>query len=269
MVSYRGDSVAVYDAAVQRMSLFDHQGRFGRSFEVSGEPLARRAYLEAGTSEGDFVLVVLGFVQAVPAVGNVVVRDSVVVLRLNADGSSRWTSSRLEDGILDVRIVSTGNAVGSGSRGSNSQSVGVTGSIGTSYPVSRYGSVVSTRGMVHHYVDRTNELQSFDRDGRLVRVVRLPAVPVPSMPPPPALAIPKQSLTMVADELDRIWLEVPRAGWEPRRDWWVVSPEGSVVARASTPTRTEPMWIGASRVLLRVIDSDGVETLRACALADR
>jgi hypothetical protein len=269
MVSYRGDSVAVYDAALQRISLFDRQGQFGRSFQISGEPLARRAYLEAGTSEGDFVLVVLGFVQVVPAVGNFLARDSVVVLRLNADGSARWTSPRLEDGILDVRIVSAGNAIGSGSRGANSQSVAVTGSTGTSYPVSRYGSVVSTRGLVHHYVDRTNELHSFDRNGRLVRVVRLPAMPVPSMPPPAALTIPKQSLTMVADDLDRIWLEVPRAGWERRRDWWVVSPEGSVVARSSTPERTEPIRIGVSRVLLRALDSLGVETLRACALAAR
>jgi hypothetical protein len=260
-VPYRGDSLAIFDARFARVTIVDSQGLRARSFEVQGLPVVTRAFINGSTAGGDLILVAMGFVtEPRPRSGAYVRQDSVQVVRLNAAGEVKWVSPRMPDTMLDVVILSSSSVpVDRGQRHT------MTGTQGMTYTSMHYTSVVETNNVVHHYAETSSEIHSFDSEGTLVRRLLLPKVPV-ALPPLPGTGNLRQSLSMMRDDVGRIWLEIPRAHREPTRDWWIIAAGGEIIATARMQGKVDPLWIGAQQVLLRALDSNGVETVRSCVL---
>ncbi len=260
---YRADSIAIFDRPQWRVTVYDASGRIGRVMRVPSPRMAAflpptAVFVGATATQGDFVFVTrpLGGVRTMPPGGIPAssIRDSIVIVRLSASGDSVWVSPPLEDA---MRFI---GPTGPPTVGTDGRQM-VAGPPPS--PMERVGSVAVLGDQVYHYVERLNELHVFDRRGQRSMRVLLPATA--AIPVNIKSSGARRSLTIVSDGQSNLWLEVP-----PRladsREWWRIVNGASIHSALRTPLRQQLLVGDSSSVVLRAIDSDGVQTIRSCQL---
>lgn len=250
---YRGESLAVHDAAYRRISVFSPSGRFARDFSLADHlPLGSGAFV-AGTSlrDGSFVLVESSRQPAAPGRAMQSERDSIKIVTIGPTGQPTWAVSGVEDS--ERRLPAAAPTGGEGPRTVVSR---------PGSPLQRVNTVVVAGGSTVHYVERTNELVRYGPSGAPATRVLLPTMPIPAFGGGPAPA----SLAVRSDVSDRVWVEVPRSLRDSPRVWWLVASDGGLLGSVTTPALQEPLFIGRDFVLLRAQDSDGVQFISRCPL---
>jgi hypothetical protein len=261
MVAYRGDSVAVHDAARGQVSIFDQFGKFGRSVRIDPAiDRAASAFIIGSSLNGDFVLVSrIPAGSSEPTAGVNYITAPLAVMRISAGGELLWKTGALSGFRGEYEVLAY-----SRSAGRLSMTVGVP----QTMPTERSAGVVFSNDLVFRYEESTNELHSYDRQGRLIRRLLLPPMPVPR-PLRTTRPTGKQYLSISSDAAGRVWLQIPRSDAGLERHWWVITPAGLIEATAITPAGMTPLWIGTDKIALWAFEADGVEVVRVCGVTKK
>lgn len=269
----RGDSLAVWDRAGKRLTVFAADGNVGR---VVAADVAGFSPVLIGPLDEDHVAIIDGL-------------DAVAVFA---------TSTGVRDDSAAVLKVALGS-------GAPVDTLGP-------YPAAqRYASVSETMfwmnsvifgrkrlinaagGRVHVANDRTGEVRSYDPDGRLLSILRAGEGPGPVTSEAEQryrdrelenvsadrLAEERRRLAetptadrfpvfddLFADRLGRVWLRMFDPDLGETRRWVVFDADGRAAGRVDLPERFEPLDAGAAYVLFRSRDELDVERLLLYAL---
>lgn len=263
---YRGDSIAVFDASTARVSVFDGDGRYGRSLGLDGggallEPIG---VFDDGS-------VVFG-VESVSA-GTGVWRDTAIGLRVLADGSrvdtlGRWPTEEKYAATHNGRPV-----------------LGIR-------PFGRRTWAAAGPRTLHVATGEAFRIAGFTPDGRLRRVVRAPIrgrrltdadtdryererldrirgsrafpvvgavfesgqVPYPDRLPPHG--------RILVEESGGLWVQQGLRPGERTSRWFVFAPDGRWSGEVMAPEGSELLQVATDWVLGVHRDELGVETVR-------
>lgn len=261
-----GDSVAAWDPLLRRLSIFGADGRLGRVVPIAARgPLATMV----GTLDGDLLLATR--INAEPARGTLVWRDSLLLLRVPLQGGVPDTVGTFPG--TEWYADATGNRVQTRPLGKqtvaavaeNTFYVGT----GDGYEIGVYGADGTPRGKMRK-PHQPLRIGPRDREAFLGEVVQvggsaqdrqertrmLADAPFPeSMPPYTSLS---------TDVEGNLWVrEMQRPGTTPETSRWsVFNPGGDWIAVVRGPARFKAFQIGPDWVLGTQTDTDEAERIR-------
>lgn len=276
LVAYRGDSIAVWDAAAWRLSVFGPDGGFGRTATVSGlNSIVAR--IKGAFPDGSFLLAAAGSAQGFLNAGQGERRDSVSYLRFAADGAfadslarhaaQEYVTLRSSDQILvrpvllgrDSYVAAGGGRVFAG----QSDAFRIDGLDPRGTPVMSIRRPGELRTPSRDELSRTRAAaeQAGQNQARSAGLAAIPRTePLPARPTVPAFD------RMVVDQQGNLWVRefVLHLGDAPR--WSVFDPQGRLVSTAQTPAGVEVYQIGPDWILGRGLDDLDVESVRVYRL---
>ncbi|HUE77919.1 MAG TPA: 6-bladed beta-propeller [Longimicrobiales bacterium] len=270
LVRLPGDSLGIWDWTAKRLTIYDDEGNFARLVTTAGEAGGFAPRLAGAFDDGTFV-VLDGFdPTAVFGSGGGVREDSLALLRYDLDGQ-----------VVDSLGPYPGPA--------RYVHLGETGFWMRPVKFGRGEHLQVAAGRVFFGDDRTAEVRAFDRDGRLLRIVRLPhdprAVTTDHLAryrdqflegvPEDQLAQARERLEetpaadrlpafddLFVDRLGRLWVE-EFDGFTDRPDvWTVLGPDGRLLARLTLPPAVRPLDAGEDYLLTYERDDLDVEHVR-------
>jgi len=273
--TYPGDSLIVYDWRNRRISFFDDEGNFGRSFQMQFLSKGGGFPIYTGVLADRSLMVAVQEFLMSGEMKTELRRDTVVYLRTDPDGALKDTLGSLPGGEVYTN-VDEGRAV-AGIR-----------------PFGRYPQQVVSGGGFYYGSSDSYEIDYYDLKGKLKRIIRrarplleitaedielykqeqiedadqegasqmierlMSTVPFPeTMPPYSTFAIDFEDNLWVADYL--------RPGDEQPR-WTVFNPAGQMLGVIETPERFTVHQIGSDFVLGSWADEMDVEHVQLYAL---
>lgn len=275
-MAYRGDSVAVWDAAAWRLSVFAADGSFGRSATVQGIT-SITARLKGTFPDGSFLLAPTGSLDDYLRTDEGERRDSVSYVRVAADGSPADTLGRHAS--MEYVTRSSGNVIMPRPvlLGRDSHAGVGHGRVFLAESDRFRIDVKSPTGTALLSIRRPGELRAPSREelarareesehGRRTqeRAARLPGTGRPgdgSEDLPVRPTIPAFDRLLV-DSQGHLWVRDYLLSSDDEPRWSVYDREGKWVATARTPARLEVYQIGPDWVLGRARDEMDVEYVR-------
>jgi hypothetical protein len=261
-----GDSVAAWDPVLRRLSIFGADGRFGRAV-----PIAVRGPLATMVGTLDGALLLATRINAEPARGTLVWRDSLLFLRVPLQGGVPDTVGRFSG--TEWYADAGGNRVHTRPLGKQTvaavaESTFYVGT-GDTYEVRAYGPDGTPRGIVRK-AHPPMPVRPGDREAFLAEVVQvggteqdrqertrmLASAPFPeSMPPYTSLG---------TDAEGNLWVrEMERPGTTPEISRWsVFNPDGEWIANVRGPARFKAFQLGRDWILGTQADSTDAEHVR-------
>jgi hypothetical protein len=263
---FRGDSVAVFDRTKARVSIFDRNGRLGRTLQVpqnlsSVLRTPNADLVAAAFPSGDLV-----FKAQQPSApltmssGESLARSFraiITIARMSATGDSVWTSPPLEDAMMYV---------GASSLSRSSDGVQTIRSSSPRPVVTRPRSIGVVGDLVLHYVETANELHVYDGQGRRTSRILLPDGA--RTPPQPTATAVSRALMVASDGGPDVWIEVPTESPEHRVWWRLVNGQSLDPRAVRVPYRDHVLAADKQTMVLRSYDEDLVQTVRICPLPD-
>jgi hypothetical protein len=249
----RGDSILVYDPALNRGSVFSSQGVHGRTITLEPRSSASRPPSILGVfGDGEF-LGSEGLTAAPPEGGSGIIRPGMIISRHDTEG-----------GFLDSLGVFPGN-----------ERAIAEGVLIGGLPLLRSTSIVMQDSLFHVATGERWEFESWDRSGALVRTVGDGSDPGPVTPefiesaevPEPLIPLLPTRLPavggIISDGQRRVWLGPHLV--DPGEEgvaWKVSGPGGEVIGEVRMPPGFHPLDIGRSVAIGIWKDELGVEHVR-------
>ena len=279
---YRGDSIAAYDMRLMRVSLFDSDGQFGRSFPVRGMDASGRGRALGVFDDGSVLVAAL--VMNAPNDGSEGFRLKVPLYTVSPEGESR-----------DSICVSPGDemfvySVGSPNQGNRLEFFGPP-MFGRTTEYAIHGN--------RFYVAANDsyEIRVHEPRGGLESIVRRRHDPIAvtnadidasredqldgDMPPgmrqtmidmldatPIRETMPADDGVLV-DRIGNLWVEGYRRPGDTVPRWTVFDPQGVMLGSLALPDRFEALDVGDDYVLGKWVDELGIEHLRMYELMKR
>jgi hypothetical protein len=281
MFAYRGDSIAVADSRLRRISIFDANGRFGRSFtnpvteppDSGGIAAVSSSYVHDAFPDGSFLVEPPEFLPNEPGGAR---RGVVTLLRIAADGSrvdtiGAFDATRLNydpgapNRIRRLHLTSSFTYAISGGL--------VYGGTGER-PVL---TVVGPAGQRHPDVPLplpmlpvTAAVRQTFEDSVRAYFGRYPDVPESETQRILAGEFPDTIpafANMHSDAAGRLWLaETPPSTVNEMRRFRIVDTAGRWIASIELPPRTNPRWIGENEIIVVQRDDLDVNYVRVYTL---
>lgn len=266
LLPYRGDSLAVFDAAMQRLSVFSDEGQLGRTVRV--DVPGPRPHMIGALADGPLVV---GNSPFQPGTG--VWRDSAVYVQVAANGEridtlGRWPTEEMYSIQYDGRPVWGYRPFG---RRTWAVAAGDALHVGTgdAYEIETYTSNgrlarlirAAQRGAAlgkEHIARYERERLEGSRGSRAYPVVEgvlaSGKVPYPNRLPP-------HGSILAADD-GGLWVQhVPLPGDQTIR-WSVFNPEGRLLGTIAAPPDLQLLQVGPDFVLGLYRDDVGIESVR-------
>lgn len=272
LVAYRGDSVAVWDPEPWRISVFGPDGRFGRMATVR-DVTSLTAGLKAAFADGSFLLAPTGNMEDVLRTDMGERRDSVVYMRLTANGALADTLARSAS-LEYVAIRSGNNIMLRPVLFGRDSFVGVGVNRVFVAESDRFRiDVVDPRGTPFMSIRRSGELRPASRaELEQVRAESEEARRAQARAAGLAVATSEERLPvrptvpafdrLIVDAQGCLWVRDFAIGSGDALRWSVFDAQGRWVATAQTPAGVEIYQIGPDWILGRGRDDLGVESVR-------
>lgn len=283
MFAYRGDSIAVADRRLRRISIFDSDGRFGRSFtspvtehgDEGGIGAVSSSYVHGAFPDGSFLVEPPEFLPNEPG-GSL--RGVVTLLRVAADGSSIDTIGRFDA----TRLTHDPSAPNRIRRLHLTSSFSYAISGGLVYGATGEQPVLTVAGPDgerHPDVALplpmrpvTAEVRRAFEDSVRAYFARYPDVPEAETQRILAGEFPDTIpafANMLSDAAGRLWLaETPPSTVNEMRRYRIVDTTGRWIASIELPQNTSARWIGDNEILVVHRDDLGVNRVRLHALVE-
>lgn len=263
-----GDSVAVWDPSLRRVSIFGPEGSLARDFAPQG--LSGSFPSAYGVFDDGTLLMSTGLESAgAPSVDGRAWRDTIALLRIGRTGEVMDTVARVPgparygatgaSGMLRTNSVPFGPNTSAAVHGQN-----VYLATGERYEIGVYGAGGAARMRIRKQV-RPLRVTDADRASYAANLVQADGTPeqrrerkkmIEDAPYPPTMS-PVEVL--VADQEGNVWVKEPQppSTWDQFSRWSVFDTRGRWIATVETPGRFAMEEIGPDWVLGRRSDPDG------------
>lgn len=263
--AYRGDSLLVYDGALQRVSVFDAHGALARSYSmppVSGTPSVR-AVLGSGAT---VIEVATGFQSDTTGTG--VYRPELTLMLLDPDGAVLRDLGRFPgrasfvlssaDGMMvgplvfgpTLQLAVVGGAIIAGATDSDTVQAMMDSTVGRlAVPFQRRPATgADFDEAMNEYLARVPPpMRAFERR-RFDVMPRVDSLPV--------------FAELFGDAQGRLWMREELGPRDGRRHWEVVSPTGGRLASARLPDGSQVLEVGSEWAIVNQRDSLDVEQVQ-------